>query len=45
MIVEQNSDVNGQLNYLKSKVDSMYNSYDKRISNLEAVVTPLIAEK
>jgi hypothetical protein len=32
-----------QMNYLRSKVDSMDNSYDKRISNLEAVVTPLIA--
>ena len=26
------------------KVDSMDNTYDKRISNLEAVITPLLSE-
>jgi predicted RNase H-like nuclease (RuvC/YqgF family) len=30
---------------LLAKVDSMDNSYDKRISNLEALVTPLIAQE
>lgn len=29
---------------IKMKVDSMDNTYDKRISNLEAVVTPLLQE-
>jgi hypothetical protein len=28
-----------------TKVDSMDNTYDKRLSNLEAVVTPLLQEK
>lgn len=28
---------------LLTKVDSMDNSYDKRISNLEALVAPIIA--
>lgn len=28
---------------LKMKVDSMDNTYDKRLSNLEAVVTPLLS--
>lgn len=32
-----------KLDLLLAKVDSMDNSYDKRVSNLEAVVTPLIA--
>jgi hypothetical protein len=30
---------------IKMKVDSMDNTYDKRISNLEAVITPLIADQ
>jgi len=29
---------------MKMKVDSMDNTYDKRISNLEAVITPLLSE-
>eukprot|EP00347_Sterkiella_histriomuscorum_P013580 403364170 len=34
-----------KLDVLLQKVDSMDNSYDKRISNLEAVVTPLISQE
>ena len=30
---------------LKSKVDSMDNLYEKRISNLEAIIAPLLTEK
>lgn len=32
-----------KLDLLNIKVDSMDNTYDKRLANLEAVVTPLIA--
>ncbi|CDW82019.1 UNKNOWN [Stylonychia lemnae] len=34
-----------KLDLLLTKVDSMDNSYDKRISNLEAVVTPILAQE
>jgi hypothetical protein len=34
-----------KIDLLMSKVDSMDNTYDKRLSNLEAVVTPLLQEK
>ena len=37
-------DFKNQMNCLKAKVDSMDNTYDKRISNLEAVITPLLAQ-
>ncbi len=40
---EQVQTVKNSQNCLKAKVDSMDNSYDKRISNLEAVITPVLA--
>jgi len=30
---------------IKMKVDSMDNTYDKRISNLEAIITPLLSQE
>ena len=35
-------EVRSQIDLLKPRVEAMDNTYDKRVSNLEAVVTPLL---